>query len=170
MTHWGFRIGVPLRKSVGNANPGRGQDRREGFRVTADRLSAKAWRMDLHGRLRDRVLPSRRLPMTVIDMGRGGLSAIVPSTCLLHEGDRVHLELPTVRSAKHNIDDDDAAALVCEVRVIYVNAIREEECRIGLQFQPALSEALARRFQNAQDRLLAALQRDELRRQRTAAA
>ena len=144
-------------------------DRRNGFRVAAGQLQVKAWRMDHYGRLRDRVRPSQRLPLTVIDMGRGGLSAIVPSVSVLQIADRVHLEMP-IFFGQPQTDEYDGDPLVCEGRVVYVNALREEECRIGLQFQAALTETLARRFANAQDRLLAALQRHELRRQRNSAA
>lgn len=135
---------------------GRSNNRRSSFRVTAAAMSVRAWRMDTYDRLIDRARPSRRIAFTPLDMGRGGMAATVPSVCLFHAGDRIRLALPTA--------EDVDEALLTEVRVVYVNALCEEDCRIGLQFQPALSETLARRFDNALDRILASLQRAELRR------
>ena len=145
-----------------NGSPG-SANRRRSFRVTAGTLGVRAWRMNAYDRLIDRPLPSRRLPLSAIDMGRGGLAATIPSVCLLHCGDRIRLHMPI---DSHNPDE----VLIAEGRVVYVNALREEECRVGLHFQPALSETLARRFDNTLDHLLASLQRDELRRLRNAAA
>lgn len=142
---------------------GRSANRREHFRVDAGELAVRGWRMAAHERLIDRVLPSRRLPLCPIDMGRGGLSAIVPSICLPQRGDRVNLSVPVDR-------DDPTDFVLVEGRVIYVLALREEECRIGLAFQPALTETLTRRFDNTMDRVLSALQRNALRRLRNNAA
>lgn len=148
--------------ATGGVVASRRDDRRHGFRVCAQPLAVRAWRMDAHARLIDRVYPSQRVPLLrAVDIGRGGMGVVVPSVCLMHRGDRLHLELPI---DVHGGTDSPDNTLVCEGRVVYVAALREEECRIGLQFAPALSETLARRFDHALDRILSTLQREALRR------
>lgn len=140
-------------------------NRRKSFRVAAPLLSLRAWRMEAHERLIDRPLPSRRISLTAVDLGRGGAGAlfstgnsamqIAPPVKL---GDRIRLEIPS-----ENGDD----FLLLEGRVTYLRAVEEsEELRVGIEFQAGLSESIARRTANGLDKILARLQREEIRKVR----
>jgi hypothetical protein len=118
--------------------------------------------MEMYERLIDRPLPSRRIGLTAVDLGRGGAGAIfstenptvAPSTPV-QLGDRIRLEIPSAESDE---------PILLEGRVTYLRALEEtEELRVGIEFRPALSEALTRRVEKGLDKILARLQRDEIR-------
>jgi hypothetical protein len=143
-------------------------NRRKNFRVAASSLVVKAWRMESHERLIDRPLPSRRITMNTIDFGRGGAGAMFSAVGApaqrtpLQMGDRVRLQVPLT-----DADQDDTIML--EGRVTYLRAADTDELRVGIEFQPALSESLNQRIDKGLDRILSRLQREEIRKIRGAA-
>ncbi len=141
-------------------------NRRKSFRVPAPTLNVKAWRMEAHERLIDRPLPSRRISLTTIDLGRGGTGALfaaeqVSSHAPVKLGDRIRLEVPSA-------DSEDVILL--EGRVTYLRALETDELRVGIEFRPALTESITRRVEKGLDRILADLQRAEIRKIRGAQA
>ncbi|HEV7300603.1 MAG TPA: PilZ domain-containing protein [Tepidisphaeraceae bacterium] len=150
------------------AATGASVNRRRTFRVPADGLTMKAWRMDPHERLIDRPLPSRRIVMSTIDLGRYGAGVVVPvsgpvlpvsinSPTPPALGDRWRLEVPL---------DTAHTTIMLEGRVASVVPRDDGQLRIGLAFREALSETQVRRINTAMDKLLATLQRVQLRRLR----
>jgi hypothetical protein len=150
------------------------RNRRESFRVAGGGLPVLAWRMDPYDRLIDRPRPSRKISFTISNVGRRGLGGIAACDCL-HLGDRVRIELPTVDALKLASSaapppGHDYHAVLIEGRVVYAYPLADGSARVGLMFVDALSETMARRTENALDRLLAHLQREAIRRSRNDAA
>jgi hypothetical protein len=141
-------------------------NRRKHFRVGAASLVVKAWRMEPYERLIDRPLPSRRIVMNTVDLGRGGTGAMFlaesgpAQRASLQLGDRIRLQVPLT-------DGDESIML--EGRVTYLRVLETEEMRVGIEFQPGLSESLSQRIDKGLDRILARLQREEIRKVRGAA-
>ena len=147
-------------------------NRRRTFRVVVVGLSMKAWRMDPHERLIDRPLPSRRIVMSAIDLGRHGAGTVIPTpgagaptsaTAPVPPalGDRWRVEL---------LVDTAGQSITLEGRVVSVVPRGDNELRVGLAFQEPFAETQVRRINNVMDKLLATLQRAQIRRASDSAA
>jgi hypothetical protein len=136
-------------------------NRRRSFRVSAPQLSMRAWRMDAYERLIDRPLPSRRMVMSTVDLGRNGAGVLLPTlpcdaagTPTIAIGDRWRLEVPL---------DGGTESLLIEGRIASLRPLKAGEVRIGLVFRDQLTTALVRRAESAINKLMARLEREAIR-------
>lgn len=172
----------PSTQSVSLANEARAANRRESFRVSGQGLAVRAWRMDPYDRLIDRPLPSRKIPLDVSNLGRGGLGGVAGHADRLNLGDRVRLELPCnvpdpvpadpilAKAHERLTTPDPDDVFLIEAKIVYLYPLPDGTARVGLRFADALTETLARRNENLIDKLLARLQRLAIRRSHEQAA
>jgi hypothetical protein len=142
-------------------------NRRRAFRVTAVTVPYRAWRMDVGERLFDRPLPSKRLQVTGIDMCPGGVGLLVPgqvfddASTTLRAGDRLRIEMPAAG------EEDDPIVVEGQVTSV-VQSSNLAALRVGVEFKPSGSPQFARRDADALAKLLAKLQRADIRAARDA--